>query len=205
MAKTAKEVLDELAKDPNYVAMKKRQEKERKAFERKMRFNEKPLVKALWKAGISVNSVWDLVNTNKPYPKALPVLIEHLRGEYHPKILAGIARALAVRDPFAIEHAWPVALDLYLKTEDDKNKEPELRGFKEALAVALSALYTDERLPQVFELIRDPSHGESRGHFFYGLRRFCKDEEVREFLETLYDDPQWGELARNTAKGARMR
>jgi len=196
MAKTAKEILEELAKDKNYVEMKRRQEEEVRAFEERMRNNEKPLVKALLDVGVSVNSVWDLVNTREPYPNALPVLIRHLTGDYHPKILAGIARALAVRDPFAVEYAWPVVLDLYLKTKaDEMIKEPERRGFKESLGVALSVLCTEEKLPQVFELIGDPSHGESRGHLIYGLKRFRKDKKVKEVLASLYDDPHWGEFA----------
>ena len=205
MAKTAKEMWEELAKDKNYVEMKKRQEKKRKTYAQKMRRNERPLVKALRKAGVSVNSVWDLVNTSEPYPDALPVLIEHLMRDYHPKILAGIARALAVRDPFAIEHAWPVTFDLFLKAEDDKNKEPEMRGFKEGLAVTLSVICTEDRLSQMFDLIRDPRCGDNRTHLIYGLRRFRKNEKVKEFLESLYDDPYWGELAQKVAKGGRRR
>lgn len=206
MAQTAKEMWDKLAKDKNYIEMKRRQEKKLKAFEKKLRRNEKPLVKVLRKAGISVNSVWDLVNTSQPYPKALPVLIEHLTGSYHPRILEGIARALAVRDPFAIEYAWPVALDLYLRTEPEEAvKEPEMRGFKDGLAVTLSVLCTEERLSKVFELIGDSNHGGSRAFLIDGLRKFRKNEKVKEFLESLYDDPCWGELAQKVAKGARRR
>lgn len=203
MAKTAKEMWEELMKDKSYVEMKKKQETEQKALDEKLRRNEKPLVKALREVGTTVNSVWDLVNTREAYPNALPVLIRHLTGDYHPKILAGIARALAVRDPFAVEYAWPVALDLYLKTEDDKTEKPELRGFKESLAVMLSVLCTEERLPQVLNLIRDPSHGESRGHLIYGLRKFRKNEDVKRLLVSLYDDPYWGELTRKVSKGGR--
>ena len=115
-------------------------------------------------------------------------------------------RALAVRDPFAIEYAWPIVVDLFIKTEaDEVIKEPERRGFKEGLGVALSVLCTDEKLPQIFELIRDSSHGESRGHLIYGLKRFRKDKKVKEVLASLYDDPYWGELARKVGRERRKR
>lgn len=203
MAKTAKEILEELAKDKNYVEMKRKEEERFSALAEKMRRNEEPLVKALQDVGVTVNSVWDLVNTRQPYPNALPVLVRHLAGDYHPKILAGIARALAVPDPFAVEHAWPVVLDLFLRTEaDEAVKEPEMRGFKQGLGTALSVLCTEDRLPQIFDLIGDPRHGDSRGHLIDGLRRFRKNEKVREFLTSLFDDPYWGELAQKVAKKA---
>jgi hypothetical protein len=201
--KKIQKFLEELARD-NIVPMAKWPEEKQKAYEEKLTRDEEPLVKALEKVGVSVSSVWDLVNTSVPYPAALPVLIEHLSGNYHPKTLAGIARALAVRDPFAIEHAWPVALDLFLRTKaDELVQEPEMRGFKEGLAVALSALCTEERLPQVFDLIRDPRHGGGRAPLIHGLRRFRKNEEAKKFLEILSNDPYWGDLARKILKGRR--
>lgn len=197
--------MEELAKD-GIIPVGKWPEERWKAYEDELRHSEEPLVEALREVGISVNSVWDLVNTREPYPTALPILIRHLTGDYHPKILAGIARALAVRDPFAVEYAWPVVLDLYLKTKaDEMIKEPERRGFKESLGVALSVLCTEEKLPQVFELIGDPSHGDSRGHLIYGLKRFRKNKQVKDVLASLYDDPHWGEFARKLLKEGRRK
>lgn len=201
MPKKIQQFLDQLAKD-NIVPMAKWPEEKRKAYEEKLAADEGPVIRALREAGVNVNSVWDLVNTSEPYPMALPVLIKHLSGNYHPKTLAGIARALAVRDPFTIEHAWPVGLDLFLKTQSDQAiKEPEMRGFKEGLAVMLSVLCTEERLRQMFELIRDPRHGDSRGHLIHGLGRFRKNPKVKELLASLHDDPYWGNLARKASKG----
>ena len=203
--KKVQELLDQLAKD-GIVPVGKLPKEEWDAYVEKLRRNEEPLIKALDEVGVRVNSVWDLVNTREPYPDALPVLIEHLKGSYHPKILAGIARALAVRDQFAIEYAWPVALDLYLRTEaEEVVREPEMRGFKDGLAVVLSVLCTEERLSQIFKLIGDPIHGGSRAFLIDGLRKFRKNEKVKEFLNSLYDDPYWGELAKKVAKGAQSR
>lgn len=203
--KKLQELLDKWAKE-GIVPVVKWPEERRRAYDEALRRSEEPVAKALAEAGVNVNSVWDLVNTSEPYPKALPVLIELLTGNYHPKILEGIARALAVRDPFTIEHAWPVALDLFLKTEaDEMVKEPEMRGFKAGLAAALSVLYTEERFPQVFELIRDSRHGDSRALLIAGLRKFRRNARVKEFLESLYDDPYWGKLAQKVGEGTRKR
>ena len=203
--KRIQELLDQLAQD-GIVPVAKWPKEKRQAHQERLRRDEVPLVEALRRAGVSINSVWDLVNTSVPHPDALPVLIEHLTGSYHPRILEGIARALAVRDPYAIEHAWPVALDLFLRAEaDEAIKEPTRRGFKAGLAAALSVLYTDERLPQVFELIRDSRHGDSRALLIAGLREFRKNEKAKEFLEFLCEDPYWGRLAQDVAKGTRRR
>ncbi|WP_241975559.1 MULTISPECIES: hypothetical protein [unclassified Cryobacterium] len=54
-------------------------------------------MKDLRSAGVEVNSVWDLVNTADPYPKALPILLDHLqRGGYPDRIMESLGRALGV-------------------------------------------------------------------------------------------------------------
>lgn len=59
---------------------------------------ERPIVDDLCHAGINVASIWDLVNTSKTYPMALPVLIEHLEGVGYPaRIMEGLARAIVVK------------------------------------------------------------------------------------------------------------
>jgi hypothetical protein len=62
------------------------------------RIAEAPLVEELNGLGVHVSSVWDLVNTAKPYPEAIPLLLDHLCRAYPDRILEGIARALAVPD-----------------------------------------------------------------------------------------------------------
>jgi len=198
----AKEFLEELARNKKYMEMKRKEDERLKALEEKLRRDQEPLVKALREVGVNVNSVSDLVNTREPYPAALPVLVEHLSRSYHPATLEGIARALAVREPFTIEHAWPVGLDLYFKiTRRQILEEPDMLGLQGGLAAMLSVLYTEERLPQVFELIKDPKNGDSRGLLIYGLGRFRKSPKVKEFLESLHNDRYWGELARKASQG----
>jgi len=198
----AQEFVEELVKNKKYAEVRRKENERLKAFEEESRHDEEPLVKALREVGVSVNSVWDLVNTTEPYPAALPVLLEHLSRSYHPVTLEGIARALAVRDPFTIEHAWPVGLDLYLKiTRKQIVEEPDMLRLQGGLAAMLSVLYTEDRLLQVFELIKDPRNGDSRGFFIYGLGEFRKNPKVKEFLESLHNDRYWGELARKASKG----
>src|SRR5262249_10106439 len=49
---------------------------------------EQPIVEDLRRAALRVDSVWDLVNTAEPYPRALPILLNHLeRGGYPDKVM----------------------------------------------------------------------------------------------------------------------
>jgi hypothetical protein len=57
----------------------------------------RPLIDEMRGIGIEVQSVWDLVNSLSPYPRAIPILIKHLKKPYHPKIKEGIVRALTVK------------------------------------------------------------------------------------------------------------
>ena len=52
---------------------------------------EIPLVEDLRGAGAQISSVWDLVNTKKPYPQLLPILFAHLDRPYPERIREGIA------------------------------------------------------------------------------------------------------------------
>lgn len=93
----AAELLAQLAQDREFqeAASKRRAEAEEKASA--WREAETPILDELRRCGVDVASVWELVNTSKPYPSALPVLMAHLeRGGYPDRVMEGLARALAV-------------------------------------------------------------------------------------------------------------
>lgn len=71
---TAEELLKRLEDDPAHRA---RQEALRKELQ-ELSAIERELVFDLKANGVTVASVWDLVNTNESYANAIPVLIEHL-------------------------------------------------------------------------------------------------------------------------------
>jgi hypothetical protein len=60
--------------------------------------DESALVAELRKVGLSVQSVYDLVNTASPYPEAYPVLVKHLHLSHLANIREGVIRALTVKD-----------------------------------------------------------------------------------------------------------
>ena len=70
-------------------------------FRRKMEEEDAIVAEALRGAGVrvrggEVRSVYDLVNTKEPYPKAIPVLLEFLPRVTNHRIKEGVARALGV-------------------------------------------------------------------------------------------------------------
>jgi hypothetical protein len=125
------EIAASLNADPEWDAARAAEQAERDQRTAELRRAGRPLVEDLRAAGFSVDSVWDFVNTSKPYPKALPILLEHLERAYPGEIRSGIARSLAVPDA---RHAWHIFERLY-KAETDKSA-------RSGLAAALSATAT---------------------------------------------------------------
>jgi hypothetical protein len=152
--KTAAELMAELSADPRYLARQVEQEEDRQRRVAEWREAERPLIEELRQGGLAVNSVWDLVNTSKPYPGAIPVLLDHLQRLYPARVREGIARALAVPEA---RRGWNVLLDSFLQEEDQTAQGP-----KWALACALGAAADDDVLTDVIDLLQDRRHGENR-------------------------------------------
>src|SRR5690349_21720629 len=94
---TAAELLQTLARDPGWVAANASRESTRAELEAFFAHAERPIVEDLRSVGVEVDSVWDLVASDDPYPAALPVLLAHLEeGGYPDRIMEGLGRALAV-------------------------------------------------------------------------------------------------------------
>lgn len=151
-----------------------------------LRIEEEPLLADLraigWDQGL--DSVWDLVNTAEPYPEAIPILLRHLTRPYSDRIKEGIARALAVPDAV---NAWPILVAEYKKAEEGQ-ENGVMRGYKDGLAVALTAIATDAVLGEVISLIKDTSNGSTR-IFFLGPLCESKNPLARQTIEELKDDP----------------
>lgn len=82
---TAGELMAKLAHDEDYQRTKEADDAQRQARVQELHDAERPIVADLRRAGVDVDSVWDLVNTSAPYPNALPVLVKHLE-------LGGVSR-----------------------------------------------------------------------------------------------------------------
>jgi hypothetical protein len=176
--KTAGETMAELEKDPAFVERRRKNEEEHQRRVEAYAVAEAPLVEELRKVGVSVTSVWDLVNSVDTPPQALPVLLKHLQDRYPDAIREGIARALAVP---AAKFAWPVLVKLY--------EQEQGRQTKDGLAVALANIADDETIDELISVIRDRRHGGSRVLLLSALGR-SPLPRAQEALAQLADDPE---------------
>lgn len=70
--KTAADAMAELEQDPAFVERRRQQAEERKRREEAYANAEAPVVEDLRKAGLSVTSVWNLVNSVNRYLSPYP-------------------------------------------------------------------------------------------------------------------------------------
>lgn len=136
--------------------------------------------KELEKVGIHINSVYDLVNTNKSYPKAIPVLIKILeKGIDDTRIKEGIIRALAVKD--AKGKANKLLIEEYNRT----SKEHTLLRW--AIGNTIESIITPQDFELILPIINDKTNGISRQRFVASLGKI-KDNRVEDLLISVLND-----------------
>lgn len=178
--RTAAELLAELEKDPAFIQQRLEREAALKSKEEEYARAEAPLVEDLRAAGTHVSSVWDLVNTKKPYPKLLPVLFKHLDRLYPERVREGIARALAVPEARSL---WHEIVSRYLAEADNTP-----HGIKWALHLIIAAAADVTVLDTLIRLVCDRRHGRNRALFVDALARI-DDPRARAALAELASDP----------------
>lgn len=189
---SATELTSELERDPEHQRMEQAMEAERLERERQLDEAERPIAADLKSVGVSVDSVWELVNTSNPYPAALPVLMEHLeRGGYPEVVMEGIGRALAVKPSVVY---WDRLKDRWLHARD--------AGEEEGVAVALAACASKRQFDDLVDFMSLEERGDSRIYFVRALVR-VGGERAYEVLESLREHPVLGQAA--TARLKRRR
>lgn len=167
-----------LRSDPEYRAKVEAAEAERQERARRLREAEQAIVADLRAAGVPVDSVWDLVNTSKPYLDALPVLMEHLeRGGYPVRVMESLGRALAVKPSVA---SWERLKARWLNARD--------AGEEDGAAVALAACATKKQLDDLIEFLAVEERGQSRIYFLRPILKVGGDRG-REVVDALRGDP----------------
>jgi hypothetical protein len=145
---TAMELDALLQSCPEWVAQNAEREAKRQAKELGFRAEEEPMIADLAEIGFEVGSVWDLVNTNKSYPTAIPILLDHLRRPYHERIRNGIIRALTVKEAKGI--VGDIILDELHRETDEENRW--------ALANALTVVADHANRQVIQTLLDDPAY-----------------------------------------------
>lgn len=152
---------------------------------------EQPILRDLEAVGEYVSSVWDFVNTSRPYSQALPVLLRHLQlGGYPDRVMESLGRALAVKPSV---QWWDILVDRYLNARS--------HGERTGAGVALAACVTKAQFDEFAKLaaldLDDPSR--IRGIFLKPLVRIDR-ERGWTVVAALVDDPVSGVQARLTPK-----
>jgi len=119
------------------------------------------LLLELKEKGLSISSVWDLVNSSKSYKEAIPILTNHLSRPYHIKNKEGIVRALAVKEAKGI--ACQAIIEEYKKTPKDEH------NLRWVFGNTMSIIITEDYLDDVIEIVKDESNGDSRQMFVAAL------------------------------------
>lgn len=177
-AMTAAELMAKLQADQNFRRLRAERSAERNAAAERLKSEEGPILNDLEEVGLSVASVWDLVNTRERYSKAVPILLFHLKRSYSDPIREGIARALAIPDAAG---AWQTLLSEYQASPDGSR-------VKSGLAAALAAASSDAVIDDLAAAAKDPANGASRLLLLNGLRK-SRSRVARETLAELKNDP----------------
>ena len=186
---TAAESTAILAKDPEYQKMMRQREAKMAALDAELTKDEKPLIDDLRKAGIEVESVFDLVNTKLSFPSAIPVLMKHLKMNHHPRIRDGIVRALI--DPASVIVFKEVYEEFCNTPALSQEEDPS--HFKWLLGAVLAEASRVETLPLIVDLLRDKRHGEGRERLICALKRLPKKKRDI-ILRDLNKDPELSEI-----------
>lgn len=144
--------------------------------------DENRIKSELEKVGIYINDIYDLVNTNEPYPLAISVLINLLKeGIEHIGTKEGVVRALAVKE--AIGKASPVLIAEYNRVPKDKMM------LRWAIGNTIYTTITEDDIESILQIIQDKSNGMSRQMFVAALGK-VKSEKAEQILIMLLDDDE---------------
>lgn len=134
----------------------------------------------LEKVGISINDIYDLVNTNESYPTAVPVLLNLLEtGIDDMGTKEGVVRALAVKE--AIGKASPILIAEYNRVPKDKML------LRWAIGNTIYTTITKDDVESILPIVQNKTNGISRQMFVAALGK-VKIEKVENVLINLLDD-----------------
>ena len=174
----ASELMAQLEKDPEYVLWRKRQDMYREEWTRMTRLDGVDMIKEIHEAGISISSVWDLVNTRDSYPEAISILIKHFNIPHHIAVFEGILRSLMVKEAKGIAgrtildklKSWadfpPYPVPYFSESFDKSclidSEESYQAAFKQnikttrwSMAYVLTMLAEKDMAPEIKELMED--------------------------------------------------
>lgn len=142
------------------------------------------VVKALRRAGVHVESVYDLVNDPSSHPKAVEPLLVMLSKIEESTIKEGIVRALADKAAKGVA-AEPMIREL----REGLIGIPDLL-YLWAVGNTLITIADDSVFDDLLELVQDRRLGMARETLALALGKFRRQPAAKEVLMNLLDDPE---------------
>lgn len=139
------------------------------------------IIEALSKVGIAIDDVYDLVESNKPYPEAIPVLSQLLKeGISNIGDREGVIRALAI--PEAKGEIGSILIDEYYKIPSDNML------LRWAIGNTMEVVISENDVDAVIKIVADKSNGMSRQMFALALGNVPSEKSEDALIQALDDD-----------------
>jgi hypothetical protein len=176
----ARELMAELANDPEFQARQAARDREHNEKVAALAAESQPLLRDLAAAGVRVETVGDFVSRKEPYPSALPVLVAHLAKPYTKPIRECIVRALTV--PEARGLAGQPLLKAFYQEEDANQKW--------VIGNALRVVADEAEYDEVVDILNDKSYGQARSGLAHAVARLRDADAIPLLLPLLDDEDQ---------------
>jgi hypothetical protein len=193
--------MEELQRDPEFVARQKQQEDDRRRNLESYRRAARDVLADLAVAGFKVEAIGDLRRLGRPYPEAIPVLMRWLPRMQEAAVKEDIVRTLSV--PWASDAA-PLLLAEFEQAEDATGT-----GLRWAIGNALEVLANDAIADEMIRLATDRRYGKAREMVVVGLGKLRDPRVTDVLLDLLSDEDVVGHaviaLGKLRARAARSR
>jgi len=146
------------------------------------------VVREFAREGLTVGSVYDFVNTDASYPRAIPVLIRLLQTVRNARIKEGVIRALTVKE------AKGIASNPLLEEFDRISAPPYSTWYADTLRTLIGnalSVVADETVKEgILVRAADPKSGTARVTLLPVLYRYKSDPRVEQILWESLGDPE---------------
>jgi len=120
--------------------------------------DDQKIVENLSKIGIKVHSIYDLVNTTKSYPEAIPVLLDGLSWIKNNKVKEGVVRALSVPEAKGVANQKLIAEFEAIPS----NSTTQEQMLKWTIGSALAVVANRDNRDDLVRIAMCRRHGRSR-------------------------------------------
>jgi hypothetical protein len=132
------------------------------------------------KIGLKIDDIYDLVNSDKTYHEAIPVLLDLLKRVEHDGVKEGIIRALAVNE--AKGKADSLLIDEFFRVPKEKLL------LRWVIGNTMEVVISNNVLDKVIKIINDKSNGMSRQMFVLALGNLSSPKCEDALIEVLNDE-----------------